>query len=540
MTQDVAAAIDIDTRERATIERLLRRYLPGVEVWAYGSRVRWNARPQSDLDVVAFASPEQSGAVSQLREAFEESSLPFSVYLLIWDDLPESFHTNIEAAYVILQSAKAENVNNQLIEAPFAELLAEPLRNGIYKKKEFHGSGVKIVNMGELFAHPRLGDIGMKRVELAGSEQDRFSVQAGDLLFARRSLVAEGAGKCSVVLDVSEPTTFESSIIRARPDRKKADSLFLYYYFNSPSGLHALDTIRRQVAVAGITGSDLAQLEIPHTPLPEQRAIAHILGTLDDKIELNRRMNQTLGEMARAIFQDWFVDFGSVRAKLEGREPYLPPELWDLFPDRLVDSELGEVPEGWGVGVLNDSIEILSGGTPKTSVSAYWDGDVPWYTAKDAPTLSDIFALNTERSITQAGIDNSSTKVLPARTTVITARGTVGRLACLGIPMAMNQTCYGIRGAEGYSDFFTYWSVRNTVSELQARTHGTIFDTITRETFKIAETVLVPTNAARAFESVVNPTMQRILMNLNESISLTAQRDTLLPKLVSGAIKIKV
>ena len=200
MMQNVAAAIDIDTRERTTIQSLLHRHLPSVEVWAYGSRVRWNARPQSDLDMVAFASPEQRGAVSQLREAFEESSLSFAVDLLIWDDLPESFHRNIEAEYVILQSAKAENVNNQLIEAPFAELLAEPLRNGIYKKKEFHGSGVKIVNMGELFAHPRLGDIGMKRVELSGSEQDRFSVQAGDLLFARRSLVAEGAGKCSVVL----------------------------------------------------------------------------------------------------------------------------------------------------------------------------------------------------------------------------------------------------------------------------------------------------------------------------------------------------
>ena len=178
----------------------------------------------------------------------------------------------------------------------------------------------------------------------------------------------------------------------------------MYYYFNSPHGLHTLDTIRRQVAVAGITGKDLAHLTIPVPPLPEQRAIAHILGTLDDKIELNRRMNQTLEAMARAIFQDWFVDFGPVRAKLEGREPYLPPELWDLFPDRLVDSELGEVPEEWEVGVLNDAGEILSGGTPRTSVSAYWDGDIPWYTAKDAPALSDIFALTTERSITQAGV----------------------------------------------------------------------------------------------------------------------------------------
>ena len=290
-------------------------------------------------------------------------------------------------------------------------------------------------------------------------------------------------------------------------------------------------------AIPSTSREDFYSLPVMVPPLPEQRAIAHILGTLDDKIELNRRMNQTLEEMAHAIFQDWFVDFGPVRAKLEGREPYLSPELWELFPDRLVKSELGRIPEGWEVGFLNDSIEILSGGTPKTSVSAYWDGEVPWYTAKDAPALSDIFALNTERSITQAGIDNSSTKVLPARTTVITARGTVGRLACLGIPMAMNQTCYGIRGAEGYTDFFTYWSVKNTVSELQARTHGTIFDTITRETFKIAETVLIPTRVAGAFESVVTPLMNRILGNLNESRALADQRDVLLPKLVSGELR---
>ena len=104
--------------------------------------------------------------------------------------------------------------------------------------------------------------------------------------------------------------------------------------------------------------------------------------------------------------------------------------------------------------------------------------------------------------------------------------------------MAMNQTCYGIRGAEGYPDFFTYWNVRNTVSELQARTHGTIFNTITRETFKIAETVLVPLDVAQAFESVVTAPMERILSNLKESYVLAAQRDALLPKLMSGELRV--
>ena len=159
----------------------------------------------------------------------------------------------------------------------FERLLIEPVRNGIYKPKEFHGRGAKIVNMGELFAHPRLHSVPMKRVEMSSSEGERFLLSEGDLLFARRSLVAEGAGKCSIVLQIDEPTTFESSIIRARPNTSKAEPLYLYYFFNSVFGLHCLDTIRRQVAVSGITGSDLSQLEIPVPSLIEQRAIGHIL-----------------------------------------------------------------------------------------------------------------------------------------------------------------------------------------------------------------------------------------------------------------------
>ncbi len=240
---------------------------------------------------------------------------------------------------------------------PFERLLTEPVRNGIYKPSEYHGRGAKIVNMGELFAYPRLGAVPMRRVELTDSEAKRFMLSKGDLLFARRSLVAEGAGKCSVVLDVDEPTTFESSIIRARPDESKAAPLFLYYFFNSTKGLHLLDTIRRQVSVAGITGSDLSRLEIPIPPLDEQRALAHILGTLDDKIELNRRTNETLEAIARALFKSWFVDFGPVRAKAEGRDPGLPPHLADLFPDSFDGSELGEIPTGWRAGVLADLAE---------------------------------------------------------------------------------------------------------------------------------------------------------------------------------------
>ncbi len=261
--------------------------------------------------------------------------------------------------------------------------------------------------------------------------------------------------------------------------------------------------------------------------------------------------------MARALFKSWFVDFDPVRVKAALASPPSDASDWtaerarayldsmddsvaDLFPDRLVDSELGEIPEGWEVGVLDDAIRLLSGGTPRTSVANYWDGDIPWYTAKDAPCLSDVFVLETKRNITQAGIENSATKLLPMGTTIITARGTVGTLACLGVPMAMNQTCYGIQGTHGYPELFTYLNVRTVVDELQQRTHGTVFDTITRQTFKFVETVMPPAKLAKAFESTVKPIMRCILKNLHESRALATQRDALLPKLVSGELGVGI
>ena len=367
-------ALDMTAGQRNTVLALLERHLPHTTAWVYGSRTKWTARPQSDLDLVVFATPEQHSRVSDLREEFEESNLPFRVDLFVWDAVPEQFRKRIEAEHVVLATAdgdpfdgRSSDVAGEWPTDRFERLLTEPVRNGIYKRKEFHGRGAKIVNMGELFAHPRLRAVPMKRVELSKSEADRFLITTGDLLFARRSLVAEGAGKCCVVLNVDEPTTFESSIIRARPDSTKANYLYLYYFFNSALGLYHLDTIRRQVAVAGITGSDLAKLAIPVPFLPEQRAIAHILGTLDDKIELNRRMNETLEAMARALFTSWFVNFDPVRAKMEGRDTGLPKHIADLFSDRLVDSELGEIPEGWPVESLADHFEAVKGVSYKGS-----------------------------------------------------------------------------------------------------------------------------------------------------------------------------
>ena len=536
--------LDLLPRHRQELETLLREHVPDAEVWAYGSRVNGQSHDGSDLDLALRAPGLEPLGYEYLKlvEALEQSNIPILVQAHDWARLPESFHREIERDYVVIQRGIDQpkgNAENVWVEVPFAHLLAEPVRNGVYKKKEFHGSGVKIVNMGELFAYPRLRDVEMRRVQLSDSEQQRFNVQWGDLLFARRSLVAEGAGKCSIVLEVNEPTAFESSIIRGRPDPTKVDSLFLYYYFNSPYGFHALDTIRRQVAVAGVTGKDLAQLTVPVPPLPEQRRIAHILGALDDKIELNRRMNETLEAMARAIFQDWFVDFGPVRAKLEGREPYLPPELWALFPDRLADSELGEIPEGWEVKALGDVTEVVGGTTPSTKNPEYWDEGVHcWATPKDLSRLSVPVLLDTERKITDSGLKRIGSGLQPKGTVLLSSRAPIGYLAINEVPVAINQGFIAIQPRKGVSNLFLLFWCKSSLDEIVSHANGSTFLEINKSNFRQIPLVIPNLPISNAYHSLASNLYDRIMVNERDSRALAAQRDALLPKLVSGELRV--
>ena len=338
--------LHLSPRHCEEIEALLHKHLPDVEVWAYGSRVNGRSHDGSDLDLV-LRGPKlaeiDTSRIADFIEALQDSTIPFLVEVRDWERLPESFHCEIERAHVALVVADQDDRSERKPRGsrPFGELFAESTRNGLTRPKAVRGSGVKMVNMGELFAHPRLCNVPMDRVPLSQSEAERLLLEDGDLLFARQSLVLEGAGKCSIFLRDDEPVTFESHVTRVRLDPKKAHPGYYFYYLQSHQGRSAIRSIVEQGAGAsGIRASDLATLEVQWRPLPEQRAIAHILGTLDDKIELNRRMNETLEAMARALFKSWFVDFDPVRAKMEGRDTGLPQHLADLFPDRLVDSEL--------------------------------------------------------------------------------------------------------------------------------------------------------------------------------------------------------
>lgn len=357
--------------------------------------------------------------------------------------------------------------------------------------------------------------------------------EPGDVLITTEAPVGEVA---SLPRDQTYLITRRLIALRGAPGL--LDNNFLKYSLLYEGNRRKLMSLIRGSTVPRVLKPDILGLEIPIPPFDEQLEISSVLKTLDDKIELDRQMNETLEGIARAIFKSWFVDFDPVWAKVEGWDYPLDDETMALFPGRFEDSELGEIPAGWEIKKLADVIDIISGGTPRTVIQEYWNGDIPWFSVKDAPSETDVFVIDTEKKISNDGVNNSATKILPLRTTIISARGTVGKLALTGIPMAMNQSCYGIKGLEPYSDYFIYFNLKSVVTRLKQITHGSVFDTITRDTFSNIKITLPLSELSSSFENRITPIMELTRSNLFQSKTLAKIRDTLLPKLISGELRV--
>lgn len=292
---------------------------------------------------------------------------------------------------------------------------------------------------------------------------------------------------------------------------------------------------------------DLAELQVPVPPRASMEAIVSVLASLDDKIELNRRMNETLEGMAQAIFRDWFVDFGPVRRKAEGETdavaimggltpaPAHAAEFAALFPDTFGEDGL---PVGWASVPVSKLISIIGGGTPKTSNSSYWNGPIPWFSVVDTPAGKDLFVCDTEKSITQAGLEGSSARLVPPGTTIISARGTVGNLALAAQEMTFNQSCYALRSSDGDRPFFTFLVAANLVEVLKGMAHGSVFSTITRQTFDGVSFADAGGAIMDAFDATVAPLFNRIRAAVDENRTLTETRDYLLPRLMSGTVRV--
>ena len=323
-------------------------------------------------------------------------------------------------------------------------------------------------------------------------------------------------------------------------DRSKADPLFVFYFVSSPP---SRTKIVQDSEVTGVPKTNLTYLRtfpIPLPPLAEQKAIAAVLGALDDKIELNRRMNATLEAMARALFQSWFVDFDPVRAKLDGRPPAaLDPATAALFPATFQDSEAGHIPKGWTIQPVGEVVNCVGGGTPSTAEPKYWEGGTHhWTTPKDFSSLQAPVLLDTDRKLTDAGIAKISSGLLPAGTLLLSSRAPVGYLAIAAMPVAINQGFIAMKCNERASNFFMLNWCQTNMAEIESRATGTTFAEISKQNFRPIRVVLPPKELMAAFTAKVAPLYAQITANLHQSRTLATLRDTLLPKLLSGELSV--
>lgn len=359
----------------------------------------------------------------------------------------------------------------------------------------------------------------------------KSSLRAGDVLIVR---VGQNRGDCAVVPEGMGELNCANIVLTSPKGRY---SNYLGYYFNTPYGREALLSLSSGSAQLVLNTKAIAKLPVPYPPEETAVSIGEFGRNLDDRIDLLRQTNATLEAIAQALFKSWFVDFDPVHANAGTQAPSLPPEIQALFPATFTDSPQGPIPEGWEVLPFTDTINVIGGGTPKTAMPEYWDGDIPWFSVVDAPSINDVFVICTQKQISETGLKNCSSKLLPIGTTIISARGTVGRLALVGREMAMNQSCYGLRGKTG-GDYFTYFTTYRMVETLKQRSHGSVFDTITRDTLTGVDVIYPAQSVIMAFEDAIGATMEKIKINLEQSQNLANLRDTLLPRLISGQLRL--
>ncbi|MDE5072668.1 MAG: restriction endonuclease subunit S [Trichodesmium sp. St5_bin8] len=334
-----------------------------------------------------------------------------------------------------------------------------------------------------------------------------------------------------------------SSIAILRPNQSILEPDFLYYVVTSNFFKVAHKAYKSGSVQAYTNIPTIKCLPIPLPPLPEQKAIASILSSLDDKIELNQQMNQTLEAIARAIFKSWFVDFDPVRAKMAGNQPVgMDAATANLFPDSFEESALGLIPKGWRVGTLSESCQsIYSGGTPSTKNLEYWNGKIPWLSSGETKSK---FIDITDKKITSLGVEKSSTRLAKSGSIVIASAGqgnTRGQTSFLVIDSYINQSVIALRAnPDIISELYLFFNLSRRYEEFrQISDSHSSRGSLTTKLLAPLDVLTPSTKLVSVFDYIVQPIINKICHNLSESRTLANIRDTLLPKLMSGEIRVK-
>ena len=401
---------------------------------------------------------------------------------------------------------------------PFGDLFAEKTRNGVYKPADFHGSGVKIVNMGELFAAGKIGSQRMERVELSESERHVSLLRENDLLFARRSLVESGAGKVSIVHGLTEETTFESSIIRVRLNTELCNPLFYYYWLSSFPGRAVILPLITGLNVKGIRGSELTGIKVSYPPLNIQNRISDILSAYDSLIENNQKQITLLEEAAQRLYKEWFIDL--------------------RFPGHESTPIHDGIPAGWEKDRADSFFEITIGKTPPRAEKQWFVSGkcgIPWGSISDMGNAG-AFVFDTAEALTDDAVDKHNVKVIPAGTVLLSFKLTVGRVSIATTNMCTNEAIAHFRVDDTLRSY-TYFYLKSFEYDKLGNTSA-ISQAVNSKIIKAMPFIMPDKETLLLFSKVASPFLNEIYQKQAQNRFLVEARDRLLPKLMSGEIEV--
>lgn len=367
----------------------------------------------------------------------------------------------------------------------------------------------------------RTPNVGKGRLDLNGVHRVSESVykqriqrgapQANDLIFAREA----PAGNVALVQE-NQTVCLGQRTVLIRPNVQKVNPQYLVYYLLSPKPQYELLGTANGATVAHVNLPAIRNLKIELPEKSVQDKIGTILVTYDDLIENNQKQIKLLEEAAQRLYKEWFVDL-----RFPGHEN-----------TKIVDG----VPEGWNTCPFSSKVDIMSGGTPKTSIPDYYNGRIPFYTPKDSDGA--FFAYKTQINITEGGLKNCNSRLYPPKTVIITARGTVGKTTILAVPMAMNQSCYALKMKENDAPYYLFFALNNEIKALQTMANGGVFNTIIGKTFDSINIQIPKDPLIYGFEETVRPFMEQIKNKLQANSKIVETRNRLLPKLMSGEVEV--
>lgn len=358
----------------------------------------------------------------------------------------------------------------------------------------------------------------------------RHQLQLNDLVFSRRGEV----DKCALTTQTNVGWLCGTGCLLVRPDPTKCDAAFLSYHISAPETREWLRSHAVGLVMPNLNTEILGNIPLRMPSLIEQRKIANLLGSLDEKIEVNHKTSAVLEEIARALFKSWFVDFQPVRDKSVGRSTGLPEDIAALFPSRFNDSGL---PEGWTLHAFGDLYDVRSGNTPSTAQSDFWGSEHLWATPRDLSRLQAPILLKTERQLTDAGLAQSNSGLLPINSVLLSTRAPIGYLAMAASPVAINQGMAGIVGKEFSTSYAWLWCQQN-VSTFVSVAGGSTFPEISKGTLRSLPMLRATDAVLGAFCKQADELTAQIFNLAREIETLEGLRDALLPKLISGELRI--